>query len=353
MLRWWPFNKAERIEERTSGQGFTTEVIRLREAFISGARGIGELTATAQSCVSLWEHGLSMADVSADLLDRQTMALVGRSLALRGEVVFLIDESELIPVSDWDLTTRNGRPSAYRLSIPEAGGGASLVALAGEVLHVRIGSDLAQPWVGVGPLRRAQLTASLLNAIESALSEIYETAPLGSQIVPFPESEATDLESVSREFRGRRGRVLLRESVNVSAAGGPAPQTDWRPQDMSPDLQRAMTAESLSAARDAVCTAFGVLPAMFAENAQGPLVREAQRHLAAWTLQPIAELLAQEASNKFGQTIEIDTQRPLQAYDAGGRARALSAIVETMARAKELELEPGDLAGALRLVDWD
>ena len=38
-----------------------------------------------------------------------------------------------------------------------------------------------------------------------------------------------------------RGRVLLRESVHVSAAGGAAPAQDWRPQDVTPDLQRAMT----------------------------------------------------------------------------------------------------------------
>ena len=42
--------------------GFTAAVIAEREAFISGRRGIGELTATVQSCVSLWEAGLAAAD---------------------------------------------------------------------------------------------------------------------------------------------------------------------------------------------------------------------------------------------------------------------------------------------------
>lgn len=222
-------------------------------------------------------------------------------------------------------------------------------ALAAEVLHLRIGCDPAAPWLGTAPLRRASLTAGMLHAVESALAEVYEYAPLGSSIVPYPESPETDMEAMGRGFRGRRGRVLLRESVNVSAAGGPAPQADWRPQSVSPDLEKSMTAETLSAAREAVCGAFGVLPAIFAGNAQGPLVREAQRHLCQWQLQPVAALLAEEASDKLGLPVQIDTMRPLQAYDAGGRARAFAGIVQALAMAKEAGVDPGR---ALELVDW-
>jgi hypothetical protein len=75
--------------------------------------------------------------------------------------------------------------------------------------------------------------------VESALAEVFENAPLGSLVMPFPESGETDLETLGRGFRGRRGRVLLRESVNVSAAGGPAPASDWKPADMSPIWKRA------------------------------------------------------------------------------------------------------------------
>lgn len=341
------------VERRASGSGFTAELMAARESYISGRRGIAELTASAQSCISLWENGISMADVEGtDLLDRRSLAMIGRSLALRGEALFLIRDDGLVPCSDWELATRNGKPRSYRVSVSEAGGGTTQTALAAEVLHVRIGSDPAAPWLGSAPLKRAQLTAGLLNAVESALAEVYENAPLGSQIVPFPESNDVDLETLGRGFRGRRGRVLLRESVNVSAAGGPAPNTDWRPQDVTPDLSKAATKETLAAARNAIVGAFGVLPALFTEDAQGPLVREAQRHLAMWTLQPIAGLLAEEASAKLGSAVAIDTIRPLQAFDAGGRARAVATMVEAMARAKEAGLAPGDVGAALRLVDW-
>ncbi|MCB1489028.1 MAG: phage portal protein [Bauldia sp.] len=351
ILNW--FRREPAIEKRSAASGFTAEIIAAREAYVSGRRGIAELTATAQSCVSLWEGALALADVDgSDLLDRRTLALVGRSLALRGEAVFLIREDGLVPASDWDLRTRDGKPTAYRVSISEAGGGRSQTALAAEVLHVRIGADPAAPYYGTAPLKRASLTAGLLNAVESALTEVFENAPIGSLIVPFPESPETDLESLGRGFRGRRGRVLLRESVQVTAAGGPAPVADWKPADVSPDLQRAMTTETLDAARDAICSAFGVLPALFASATTGPLVREAQRHLAMWQLQPIAALVAEEASEKFGSPVDLDVIRPLQAFDAGGRARAVATMVEAMARAKEAGLAPGDLGAALRLVDW-
>lgn len=351
------FDWFRRTEKRSALSGFTAEVIQLREAYIAGRSGIGELTATAQSCISLWENGLSLAAVDGDedLLDCNVKAMIGRSLAVRGESVWLIDAAaaRLIPCSQWDLRTRFADPVAYRVSIPEAGGGTTRTVLAAEVLHFRIGADPAAPWFGTPPLRRASLTASMLNAVESSLSEVFENAPLGSQVVPMPEGAETDNANMARSFRGQRGRVLLRESVAVSAAGGPVPQTDWRPSSLSPDLERAMTIETLGAARDAICGAFGVLPALFYTQAQGPLVREAQRHLAQWTLQPIGQSIAEEASDKLGGLVSIDVMTPAQAFDAGGSARAFATFVGALAQAKEAGLDPGAVAAALAKLDWE
>ena len=54
------------------------------------------------------------------MFDPCTLAMIGRSLALRGELVALLADDGMVPASDWDVRTRNSRPSAYRLSIPEA-----------------------------------------------------------------------------------------------------------------------------------------------------------------------------------------------------------------------------------------
>ncbi len=335
-----------------SNTGYTTQIMAAREAYIAGRLGTGDLTATVQTCVSLWESGMALADVGGTtLLRRHDMAIAARAMALRGESLFLVRD-RLIPIIDWDLSTRNSVPNAYRVSIPEIGGGRSETVLAGEVLHFRLAPDPGAPWTGQAPLRRAQLTAGLLHTLETALSEVYENAPLGSQVVPFPESPEVDLDTLGHGFRGRRGRVMLRESVAVTAAGGPSPVQDWKPQQVTPNLEGSQAVESLDRARGAIMAVYGILPAMFASNAQGPLVREAQRHLAQWVLQPIAQMMAEEATEKLGSAVTIDVVRPAQAFDAGGRARAFGAMVTALTQAKEAGLDPQAVEDSLSFIDW-
>ena len=335
--------------EKRAASGYTADVMALRSSYITGTSGSAELTATMQACVSLWEGAFALADVAgADMLDRRTMALLARSLALRGEAVFLITGDGLLPCADWDLSTRGGIPRAYRVSISDAGGAVSQTALAAEVLHFRIGADLMTPWSGQSPLRRAPLTASLLIEVETALRDVYRDSPIGSQIVPLPDGGA----DWKGAFRGKRGSTLVIEGTAQAMAAGMHPLAEKKPDQLSPDLSRSMTAETLEAARSSIFAAYGVLPGLFTVAAQGPLVREAQRHLAGWVLQPICELVAEEASAKLGGNVLIDVGRPLQAFDAGGRARALSALIEAMGRAKELGLSPDQVNGALMAVNW-
>jgi len=113
-----------------------------------------------------------------------------------------------------------------------------------------------------------------------------------------------------------------------------------------------MAIEALEAARNSICCAFGVLPSLFASNAEGPQTREAQRHLCGYVLAPICAIVAEEASRKLGVEVEIDVIRPTQSFDASGRARALLTVVEAMAKAKEAGLAPGDVAAATLLLNW-
>ena len=79
------------------------------------------------------------------------------------------------------------------------------------------------------------------------------------------------------------------------------------------------------------------------------MVREAQRHLAQWTLQPMAEQMAEEASAKLSASVSLDVLRPLQAFDAGGRARAMMGVIQALSQAKDAGIDP---EMALQLVDW-
>lgn len=285
---------------------------------------MGELSATVQSCVSLWEGAFALADVQGtDLITRRNLALFARMIALRGEAAFVIRGDRLLPVADWELSTRQGNPRACRVSISEVGGSHFETVLAGEVVHVAVGSSAAVPCAGTSPLHLASLTAELLQEVETALRDVYRDAPIGSQVVPFPETGEADLASLARGFRGRRGRILMRESVNVQAAGGPTPAQDWAPQGTTPDLTRVMPREVLQAAPGAVMAAYGVLPALFTDQAQGPLAREAQRYHCQWCLQLLAMLLAEEISDKTGAELMIDTLRPSAGVRRGRQGASL------------------------------
>lgn len=350
MFGWF---RKKQVETRSSGSGYTAQIMAARASYLAGGSGLGELTATVQSCVSLWEGAMALADVQGtDMLPRSLMALLTRSVALRGEFVGLITDRGILTASDWDVSTADGIPRAYRMSVADAGGGRSFTALAGEVLHLRIGSDPVAPWTGTAPLRRAALTAEMLHQVESALRDVYRDAPLGSLIIPLPEGSADDMATMRAAFRGRRGSSLVIEGIAMATAAGMNPNLGKSPDQLSPDLSKSMTAETLEAARDAICMAFGVLPGLMNRSTAGPMIREGQRHLCGWVLQPLAELLAEEASAKLGTAVMIDVGRPLQAFDAGGRARALAQVIEAMGRAKELGLSAEQLQSALLSVNF-
>lgn len=339
-------------ETRAVAMGYTSDLIAARHEWLSGTSNVAELSAAVQSCVSLWESGFTLADVTGtDLLDRRTLAMMARSLALRGEAMFLIRD-RLLPCTDWDVKTRFAEPVAYRVSLSEIGGGTSQTVLAGEVLHVRIGSSPAAPWAGTAPLHRASLSAELLQQVETALRDVWRDAPVGSQIVPLPDSSAEDMAGLRRSFRGARGQTLVIEGVAQATAAGMNPQLGQRPEQLSPDLQRALATETLEAARGAILMAYGVLPALVNPATTGPVVREAQRHLAQLVLQPLALIVAEEATAKLGAEVKIDLVRPMQAYDHGGKARAFGAMLQAYATAKEAGLDGAALQDAMTFIDW-
>lgn len=340
------------VETRSSGAGYTAQVMAARASYLGGAAGLGELTAAVQSSVTLWEGGLSLADVKGtDLLTPRALAMAARGLALRGEAVFLIRD-RLVPASDWDVTTRDGLPRSYRLQISEAGGARSEIALAGEVLHFRLACEAGTPWAGSSPLTRSQLSAQMAAEVETAIRDVFQTAPIGSQIVPVPEGSASDMAEMRAAFSGKRGATLVIEGVAQAVGAGMHPQLGKSPDQLSPDLSRSLVGELLREGKAAIFSAYGILPGLQYPATTGPMVREAQRHLAQLILQPIAGMMAEEATDKLGGKVTLDVVRPMQAFDAGGKARALSTMLQALAQAKEAGIEGAALQDALAFIDW-
>lgn len=344
----WPFRKRARREERRNYTGLMLQQIAAAHA---GGRGDVEETATVRACLALWEAGLSMACVRGAEIDRNALALAARWLALTGNAVFLLAGDEWVLASEWDVKTEAGRPVAYRLMLPDSLGGVNYTALAGEVLHFRIAPALREPWRGTAPLSRVGLSAGVLATVEQVLSEFYANAPIGSQIIATPEDPTGENEALGSTFRGRRGRVLMRETAQVAAAGGVAPQGDWKPQDLTPNIAPAGLLDAHGRMQPAILGAFGVHPALLDPSATAQAIREAQRHLATWTLQPIADAMGQEITRKSGAEVRLDVIEATQAYDVGGRARAVSARVDAYLKAKEAGLSPQEFIELVADID--
>lgn len=337
----WPFNRKR--DDGLEKRGYTTAMIRALAAVHSAGPADGETTGTVTACVNLWEHGLSMAASSGATVRRADLAMAARWLALTGNAVFLLDGGRWLPVSDYQVKTVGGRPVAYHLTLPESLGPRSYTALAGEVLHFRIGARLRAPWQGQAPLACAALSADLLAAVERSLADVYTAAPIGSQIITTPEDPNGENPELGSSFSGKRGRVLLRETAAIAAAGGPTPQQDWKPQDLTPNLSDSGLLESWEGARGSVLSAFGVLPALLDPQASAQAVREADRHLAQWQLQPMAAMIADEVTDKTGRETALDVVGAVQAYDVAGRARALKTWVDALAAAKDAGISGADL----------
>jgi hypothetical protein len=154
------------------------------------------------------------------------------------------------------------------------------------------------------------------------------------------------LEGWRDKFTGKRGATLL---YTAELQGENRPAT---PSQLTPRLADAETVEHREAAQAAISQAFGVLPALHNPQSAGPVIREAQRHLATWTLQPLAELVAEEATRKLGAAVTIDVHRALQSFDAGGSARAVAGILQALAIAKEAGLTDAQVAAAFGAMDW-
>ena len=344
MFDW--FKRKTETRSVASDSGYTQLALLARAEAITDAGA--DLSGAVAGCVTLWANGLSMAETDCELLTPEVLASMGRQLATEGNSVWHITPRGLVPVSDYSVTTLDGKPRAYRLTIPEMHGGEQVTALAGEVLHIRIGADARSPWQGVAPLRRAQISAGLLNATEVALAEVFRDAPIGSKVLGMPETSSGANSKLAHSFRGKRGRVLVRDS-STAYAGSQAAPDDWRPADLTPNLRDSMALESLKTARDAILHVYGVLPALMNDQSAGPVIREAQRHLATWTLGPIAKLIAHEVKAKTGDDVELDVFVGLGAFDAGGAARAMATIVDALVAAKAGGVTPEEVGMAAKI----
>ena len=296
-----------------------------------------EALAAVETCVGTWERAIGSATLAsltpaARAVTPEILSLAGRTLALTGEIVFLIEVEDgmvrLLPASGFNVMGGASPASwAYHLSIPSPSGTYSRNAAADTVVHFRIGASTAQPWRGRGPLQRATSTASLSAAVEDALAG--EAALPSGRIAPYFGTP---------EQTGVYARNILKGGFAFSTQGGGRadqdPASRWKPQVYQPDPSSDVVKLRENLAH-AIMSVFGLSPALFDPAGTGTAQREAWRRAWSGTFAPIAASMASEIARKLdtpGAVLSLEGLRAAddqaQARSIGSRAQALTRLVE-------------------------
>ena len=268
-----------------------------------------------------WARTFAAADLSGDgaaLVTPSVMTMIARSLAIYGEIAFVVRGMNLIPAHS--ITVQGDADPAtwtYRLTLPGPTDSQTAVYPQSQILHFRIGTDPQRPWRGQSPLVAARAGAATASGLEKSLQGSFRVQrlnilALGTRLNP------SQLDQVMAGVRNRAtqkdGLVVLANDggINVSA--------------VSPDvatgqgeLRRAISAEILAA--------YGLSAVLLNEQAPATSLREVARMLLNGTIQPIAKLIAAEVMAKTGTEIIFDFAK-LRASDVAGQARAVGALVK-------------------------
>ena len=315
MISFAPFRPAPEVRE--SEDSYTDQQVAAAVATAKGTAA-SALTATVESIARLWEAGFTAG--KSETLAPWQLALCGRALALKGEVLFW-RASGLLPVADHDVQGDSAFPGRwrYRLTMPAPSTSITRNASADTVLHARVGATPRQPWRGCSPLTNAGATRAVLEQVERSLSEEHG-GPVGNVVaVPDPGNS----QDVVNEIAVLKGRTILGEASEMDVPGeGAGSRTNWKPNRIGP-----MPADGTIASREAVersLLAAGGVPVELVQPHSGSDAREGWRWFLWSTIAPAAALVSAEL-RRIGLPDGIDFAA-LNASDLAGRARAYSQL---------------------------
>ena len=329
----WPWTKQPALEQRAESS--YTDVLVSYLLAQSGGQTFAYASATGalEACAGLAARAFATAEVTAApaitrALSPSCMALIGRALLRRGEIVFYIDTTggmiNLLPCQSHDV---DGYPSPssweYRCTIsgPERTYTYNRVP-ATSVVHITYARDPETPWRGIGPLQAAQL-AGKLNAETSAALADESSGPRGSLLGVPIDGEDPTLAPLKASIRTLAGKLALLETGDWggAASGG---DVDLLPKRVGANPPAGLV-EVFKLSREDVMAACGVNPSLFMD-AQGTAQRESYRQFLFGTVAPLGKLVARELADKLGDAVDLDWAE-LRASDVSGRARAFQSMV--------------------------
>lgn len=286
------------------------------------------VTGAAEIAAGFWGRVLAAADVRGTAaLTKRVRHRIGREIVRQGECVFLLDLQDgspiLRPVADWDVL----EGYSYSLTWYRPPGGAlRQKAPRDAVAHFMWAEHPREPWRGLGPLVSASKLAEVAASAESKLAEDLRTPT--AHILPIPADGGQDtLASLRTDIGTAKGEAILAETTIRGWGEGEQGGTrhDWRSERLGPDVPadlRGAWRESV----EATLAACGI-PASLAgfSDADGTQLREDYRRAIMTSVEPVASMVAEEASRVLETEVSFSF-RNLWAHDIAGRAQAFSAL---------------------------
>lgn len=296
--------------------GRTDRVLDALYASVTGAVSRGAIAAVEAVSVRVAAM-MATAEVRGQRgapLTPDVLSYMGRALVERGESLHVIGmvrgRRRLLPVSyDWDITGEVD-PATWQYSATLFGPSQTRDTrdyMADEVLHVIRDPSPVEPWRGVSPLARANVTLELAKLAEDAL--LRECRLPSKALLPMPAgSDQSLVDSIRADLQSTERSVLLPETTQAGFGAGrtSAPQADWKPQRVQPAPMKDLV-DLAAQAQARVVAALGVHPALVGGGgaAGGSVDREAAKQFMDMVVEPLSTLIAGTASRTLGGRIEL------------------------------------------------
>ena len=289
----------------------------------------GDGLASVEIVAGLYGRAFSQAQITGVSREfcADTLQVIGRTLALKGQCVLALDDDEHMIASSWDISGKSLDPLAwlYKVELPAPSGMVSRTLSGDQVLHFRINALASRPWEGRSPFDIMTSTTALACAVEQALRHEMKV-PVGG-IIPIPNgSSPSSLATLQTELRNLKGGFIPMESMSAGWGDGPSSQVsrDWGAVRYRPEPDEGViklhdeTTQSLLAAAG--------VPVELATSAEGSATREAWRRFLHATIQPLGNMFIAEVKRKLSGSPKISFDG-LMASDISGRARAFQSLV--------------------------
>ena len=322
----WPFSKRRdvEVEKRAYEAGYTEGRLKERRNRISGRNQDPIRLIVTEVAAGLWERALStaMCVPEVPVLSPSVFALIGRTLARCGEIVFRLKiesgDIRIFPASGLDVDGKGQEPEGWRYRLDLAGlSRTKEVRIEGAgVLHFRINAEHESPWRGRAPLDRPTDGRKLAGVLEKGL--ISEMGSPSGKIAPVPPSTPEQTEEHLHNLLS-----FLLVTYALESADGGLRGSDFTVHSFGPRPEQVTLALRSEIGRE-ILLAYGIPPVLFNPTGDGRAQRESWRRFVLGTMLPIVGQIQAEAQFKLDLSeLKIDLEA-LRAEDEEGRSRAIN-----------------------------